>query len=162
MAEELQLKGLRGNQTQIHEEVFQEQAATQRLPQRSPDSRSLSKKNAFKKNVSPENRLGVHGENDKALAQIDETTNTTGVESLDRQVKSMMTFSESAGPKGQGKARICKVCGKEGGMRNIMNHIEAKHIDGISIPCDFCEKLCTSRNALSYHKHLQHRNKEIN
>ena len=37
------------------------------------------------------------------------------IESLDKQVKSMIIFSDNADPyKGQGRARLCKVCGKEG------------------------------------------------
>ena len=43
-----------------------------------------------------------------AVALTDHTTNNADIESLDNQVKSMIIFSE-----GQGKVRICKVCGKE-------------------------------------------------
>ena len=78
----------------------------------------------------------VQSTTERALA--DEKTNNTDIISLDQQVKSMMIFSDNADPyKGQqGRARICKVCEKEGSMINIMNHIEANHINGISIPCD--------------------------
>merc|ERR1712200_53875 len=57
LAEELQLKGLRGNQADKYEEVYQEQAATKRLQQRSHNSRPASKKNTSNKNVSLENVL---------------------------------------------------------------------------------------------------------
>ena len=82
----------------------------------------------------------------------------TDVGTLDQQVKSMMTSSEKANPYGQGKARMCKVCRKEGQMRQIMNHIEANHIAGISLPCGLCGQVCKSRNALAQHKSLHHRN----
>ena len=59
---------------------------------------------------------------------------------------------------GQGKVRICKVCGKEGSRKNIMDHIEANHIIGVSIPCDLCGKLVTLRNNLN-NKSLQKRSK---
>ena len=50
-----------------------------------------------------------------AVAFTDHTTNNTDIESLDKQVKSMIIFSDNADPyKGQGRARLCKVCGKEG------------------------------------------------
>ena len=84
-------------------------------------------------------------------------------EEVDEAVKSMMEYGKFIGvsPNGQKiRSRICKVCGKEGDMRTIMNHIEGNHISGISIPCDLCEKLCTSRYALSNHKSREHRNKE--
>ena len=117
------------------------------------------------KNVSPENELVVARESEKVLALVNDKTNTTDIQSLDQQVKSMMTFSENAGPwqgkARQGKARICKVCGKEGSMMNIMSHIEKNHITGISIPCELCGKLFKSRNGLSCHKYYLHRNEQI-
>ena len=72
-------------------------------------------------------------------------------------MKSMMIFSENADPYGKkggsnGRARICKVCGKEGSWNMIRDHIEAKHITGISIPCDTCGKAYRSRNLLRGHK----------
>ena len=110
LAEELQLKGLRGNQTEKEEEVFQGQVPTEK-PQQTLmlNSRSASKKNPLSKNVSYENGLAVHGENEKALALIDERTNNTDVESLDKQVKSMMQESGNVDLRGR-KNRICKVC----------------------------------------------------
>ena len=68
--------------------------------------------------------------------------------SLNHEVKSMMMVSDN----GLGRARICKVCGKEGSWKHIRDHIEANHIDGISIPCDLCGKSFKSRNNLSAHK----------
>ena len=52
------------------------------------------------------------------------------IEELDRKVKSMMAFSENYDDRQKRKARICKECGKEGQMANIMQHIEANHISG--------------------------------
>ena len=93
-----------------------------------------------------------------AVALTDLTTNYTDVGNLDQQVKSMMIFSDNAAPgKQTGRARICKVCGKEGSWSQIRNHIESNHITGISIPCDLCGKSFKSRNILDNHKSLQHR-----
>ena len=60
------------------------------------------------------------------------------LEELDRKVKSMKTFSENVISKKLGRARMCKECGKEGGMNQIMNHIESQHISNICIPCNIC------------------------
>ena len=110
------------------------------------------------KEVFNENEL-VQVEAEKVLAHTDVATNNTDMESLDQEVKSMMTFSENADPYLKGRrARICKVCGKEGGMINIMDHIEAKHIAGISIPCGLCEQVFRTRVALRHHKPKYHRN----
>ena len=50
-----------------------------------------------------------------------------------------MAFSENVDLRGR-KARICKMCGKEGNWDRISVHIEAHHIAGISIPCELCGK----------------------
>ena len=57
----------------------------------------------------------------------------------------------------QKKACICKLCGKEGQAGNIRNHIEANHLDGISVPCAICEKEFSTRKALQHHKSRYHR-----
>ena len=51
--------------------------------------------------------------------------------------------------------RICKVCGKEGGMASIMRHIEHHHIS-TSIPhsCEDCGKQFNTREALKRHKSI--------
>ena len=36
---------------------------------------------------------------------------------------------------------VCQVCGKEGLKQNIKEHIEGKHIEGISIPRNICGKI---------------------
>ena len=78
------------------------------------------------------------------------------------RVKSMMEFSENRVMSNKkpgttlGRARVCKVCGKEGPMANIMNHIEANHLGSISCPCDICGKVSKSRNGLAQHKSKEH------
>ena len=49
----------------------------------------------------------------------------------------------------QKRAFVCKVCGKEGQSGNIRSHIEANHIDGISVPCANCEKNFSTRHCKS-------------
>ena len=95
---------------------------------------------------------------EKTLAGTDQATNNTNMEDLDQQVKSIMVVSENADPysKNSGRARICKVCGKEGGVADIMNHIEAHHITGISIRCGFCGQIFKTRKNLRAHKYRQH------
>ena len=62
----------------------------------------------------------------------------------------MMDFSEKPAPGGKMvKARLCKVCGKEG---TIADHIESNHITGIVLPCNICGKSSPTRSALSKHK----------
>jgi len=73
---------------------------------------------------------------------------------LDEHIKSMMTKSQNMITYGNRseRASICTVCGKEGHPRNIKDHIEANHIEGISIPCTSCDKTFRSRHSLRNHK----------
>ena len=82
------------------------------------------------------------------------------IQDLDRQVKSMMSVSENRtqGKSSTGKARICNVCGKEGQMAQIMQHIEKNHITGVAIPCNDCWMTFPSRNGLASHKSYRHKN----
>ena len=45
----------------------------------------------------------------------------------------------------------CKMCGKEGKSGHIKNHIETNHLEGVSVPCNTCEKTFKSRNSLAKH-----------
>ena len=80
----------------------------------------------------------------------------TNVVELGQKVKSMMTFSENRIDKQKGRARLCKVCGEEGQMTAIRNHIEAKHLTGLSIPCNACNKTFHTRNAMNTHQQKHH------
>ena len=81
---------------------------------------------------------------------------------LDEQIKAMLGRSDNMIKKGDRmkngdwkmiRAYICQVCGKEGTMTNIEAHIEKNHIDGIIIPCNFCEKTFRSRSYLRRHNY---------
>ena len=151
LAEELQLKGLMGNETVNEEPIIPE------IVQPRPQLKSPTSKLKLKQ-YPVANKMGViKAANKKAVALSDHATNGTNMESLDQQVKTMMTISGAALPNGQGKARKCKVCGREGSMAAIMNHIEANHIVEVSIPCSVCGKSVTSRNALRIHNSREHK-----
>ena len=82
------------------------------------------------------------------------------LQALDEKVKSMMERSKSLIPNGKKsdgtpklkRAFICKVCGKEGPVNHIIDHIEANHSEGISIPCEYCNKVFSARTYLRKHK----------
>merc|ERR1712150_57884 len=81
----------------------------------------------------------------------------TDLQALDEKVKSMMEIGQKMIPNGKqangtpkhSSSSICKVCGKEGVWNRIRNHIESNHLEGVSIPCDRCGKICPSRSSLS-------------
>ena len=85
---------------------------------------------------------------------LNSNTTYTEIAELSKKVKSMMLVSENPAPGGQ---RICKVCGKEGSMTAIVDHIESNHISGISLPCNICGKTSPTRNTLAKHKSRFHK-----
>ena len=82
------------------------------------------------------------------------------IQELDQQIKSMMRMSENkmTGSYAGKIVYTCTVCGKEGISSNLIKHIEANHIEGISHPCGFCDKTFRSRPSLRNHKTLYHTN----
>ena len=87
------------------------------------------------------------------------------LQELDEKVNSMMKKGLNMIPRGkhpngnpkQALSYICKVCGKEARSNIISAHIESNHLEGISIPCDFCDKTFSSRANLKYHRNKFHR-----
>ena len=159
LAEELQLKGLRRNQTENEAEDFQK-LTKQKSPPKSQKYRSATEQFPADQVVCNESGL-IQPATEKALVLTDEATSNTNMESLDKQVKSMMLISENADPYEKGRrAKICKVCGKEGNYKNIMEHIEANRIAGISILCDLCGQVSKTRSGLMKHKSRHRRNQQ--
>ena len=66
----------------------------------------------------------------------------TNLQELEETVKAMMETSTNLiqKEKWQKRAKICKACGKEGPLSNIKQHIEANHLEGLSLPCNLCDK----------------------
>ena len=61
------------------------------------------------------------------------------------------------GAKKMEKCYVCKVCGKEGQKPVIKGHIEANHLEGISIPCNLCDKTFRLRSSVIVHKDQHHK-----
>ena len=78
------------------------------------------------------------------------------LQELDEQISSMMTKTAKKNFHG-GLLYACNSCGKEGTHHHMKEHIEAIHLVGISVPCDFCEKIFRSRSGLRYHNRRYHR-----
>ena len=157
MAEELKLKGLTGGT----EEILQKED-----PKKSPENIPIIKKETmFNQNlpkpivktlIQTEKKYKYPIENvEQSVALILDYKVTAEVQDLDEKIKSLMSSTDEliSGHRTQ----ICNVCGKKGNMRNIKDHIEANHIEGISHSCNYCEKTFRSRNSLRVHKSSQHK-----
>ena len=151
IAKELKLEGL-ADETSVE---ARDNKASLNIPTKREQSQS---------NLNQENELSMEGSEYETngpgyCAQETQSNVPNVIKELNEKVKSMMKESQNFIPDGKHrtrKASICKVCGKEGARTNIMNHIEAHHLDGIVIPCMSCEKTFHSRNALTQHKLKYH------
>ena len=78
---------------------------------------------------------------------------------LDEKIKTMIYQGKNLIRSGKGMrpAYVCKICEKEGDRFNMINHIEANHLEGISIPCNICEKTSRTRDAMRIHNSKYHR-----
>ena len=142
IAEELKLKGLTGkeNKDEDKEEIIPQEKSPNVLKdeiETANDSMEVAREAS--RYILYAGTVAVPiGAPFKALADLDE------------QIKSLM--GKTSLGQGQGHARICTVCGKEGNQRNIMDHIEANHIEGVCHSCTLCQKTFRSRPSLRMHK----------
>ena len=77
------------------------------------------------------------------------------LQELDDKISSLVSMENLLLVDGR-KIYTCIVCGKEGKISNIKQHIEAAHIDGISAPCKMCKKTYRSRAVLNKHITRKH------
>ena len=122
-AEELQLKGLM-DKTEDLENY---------LP--APFSQAITSNANIPKTFFP-----IQPVNIKQIPKPREKVSMTIPGNLEEMIKSMMEKSRNRIANGSRFADVCKVCGKEGFGRNIKDHIEANHLEGIVIPCSLCNK----------------------
>ena len=149
LAEELRLNGLRG----------QTENAGKKVDSTYPTPGQIYKK---EKSNTEGRQLYLEPNLDAQPAKIQ--TNTENriaipnfesenyLQELDEKIKSMMETSENSISSRKGRAKICKLCGKECQGINIRDHFEANHLEGVSLPCNLCEKTFRTRMSLRLHK----------
>ena len=155
IAEELKLKGLTG---QTSSELMEEQ---EKPSPEAPEPKEASRKSTVMHNRHVQSHVDVK----EASTAVAITNQFTDLAALDQKVRSMMERSQNMiqvgkqanGTPNRATALICKACGKEGQSNAIRDHIEANHLEGISIPCDYCDKTFNARQNLSRHKNRLHK-----
>ena len=153
IAEELQLKGLMGKTETNLESVVEEKnssASTTRPAKRR--NKSIARSSQYEE--MPNSK--VFGAETYSTVAV-QNDNSVDLEDLEERVKSMMEKSENKLANGLQLADICKICGKEGKGNVVKAHIEANHLEGMTFPCNLCEKTSRSRHALNMHKFNYHK-----
>ena len=146
LAEQFQLKGLTGQESDLSE-TYQKPNPFQAISTFEEESKR-SKPGVRQRQIVKDEFHKVVAVTNDAIGNILE---------LDERVRSMMEKTGNSTSDGARKMYVCKVCGKEGQSINIQQHIEAQHLERVSIPCDLCEKMFRSRNTLSAHTRRNHR-----
>ena len=156
ISEELKLSGLTG---QTSSDVLEEQ-------EKGTNPKPIYKtKDLFKTSTTYTSNVQTIHEAEEASGVIAISNQFSELQALDEKVKSLMEKSPNIIPAGKHAngtpkwqtALICKVCGKEGQRNQIIEHIEANHLEGISILCDFCDKTFSARVNLKKHKYRFHK-----
>ena len=151
IAEELQLKGLTGENTAIKDEENLKSPQNSNVKyKKTPKLNGLE--NYTEKNMTSSEAKEIFI-SEGAIA-IPSQMISSNISELDEQIKSMMVSGQTQ--MGKRLAKMCRVCGKEGSYQNIKDHIEANHIEGVSHPCDLCDKTFRSRPSLRMHLSSQH------
>ena len=129
IAEELQLKGLTEN-TQEHRKeedqklVHQNKIKKGTSPKTTNQEIELSGKNIYEQSQS------VNSDSQNIVAVVEHKV-SADLKELDETIKSLIKFGEPimSGSHAGRRTTICSVCGKEGTLTNIRDHIEAHHIE---------------------------------
>ena len=166
LADELRLKGLNGpvpgNQyedmgnrrpsSQGHRPEDTEnrgpssQCSDQRIAEKSLSSLKSSRtfvRDGQKQSSSSSENFALALHEDDRLKQLNDE--------IDTMITSTQQDVTSKNGQYYGKLWLCKVCGKEGLRSTVKNHVEAKHITGVTHTCKICGKVLKTKNTLAWH-----------
>ena len=166
LAEELHLKGLTGKDLtgEIVDEnkIIPKQNTQIPAPPIRTSSLKTQIQNVVKKEYSTEysnnlSDIGVVSLSSENRTPVVETVPVGNTKELDDQINLMIQKVEGS------SNWVCTMCGKTAGHKhNLMNHIEANHIQGLEHPCTICGKISRSRHALRMHIRGNHGDQSIN
>ena len=131
----------------------------QKKKSRTQNHRSCSPKPPAKlKKESNDNILNIINGGNRSVALA--SFYSGNLQALEEKCKSMMekTFKKD---KDGNVLYSCATCGKEAKNNNLKNHIEANHLEGISIPCNFCEATFRTRQAFRFHLSKNHKESPV-
>ena len=169
IAEEFQLKGLNGTEDGSGEEKEDaENTKKQHYNPIVPSTGIEAQNNKVTKHSASQNSSVTPQTNPKdqmilnTAVFLPKPEFSGDIKELDEKIKSLMCRVENMirRKKQMEGVFVCKICGKEALKRNIKVHIEGIHLDGISVPCNRCEKTLGSREALRRHNSSFHRDKK--
>ena len=153
VAKELKLKGLMGEQTQAEDQFLEHymDEPKKETCEYTPKNLNFYKPNEVNKFEVVENMYNLKESSSLMVPTNFGNKIQTCSEELDGQISTMMSFINGMWH--------CNECGKANKNKaHTINHIEAKHIEGVSHPCNQCGKLFRSRHStFQYEEHVWRR-----
>ena len=137
IAEELELKGLEGNS-------YDELATERKVP-------LDEEKFAFPESIQEHKTVTEH----KTVALAGYVY--SDMKELNNIISTSMMVKTSKKSQWGNPLYKCTICGKEDKCYNMKNHIEKNHLEGVSIPCNLCEKTFRCTKTLAHHKKSNHK-----
>ena len=162
IAGELDLKGLNGGEGS-REEGRGEQEYPSKHTDKPTDTNASPRKNEL--HPQPQNHPIPHEsyakdqDSFKVAIALPKQEFSGDLKDLNVKVNSMIGRNENMVKVSEGimiKAYVCQVCGREGQGHVIRDHIEAIHLEGISVPCNSCNQTFRTRQALRKHNSKLH------
>ena len=154
IAEELQLQGLTGqakNDVDVGEETMQKSKIEREFQSYSREQQVSKYLGPPTANPSQQMIRNESLPHNGTVALVNSSTSDMQV--LNENINTLLEKCSEKDTNGKTRYR-CKECGKESFYSNdIRKHIEATHLEGVSIPCSQCEKTFRSRNLLAVHIH---------
>ena len=158
VAEELQLKGLTGTEDKKKYDTtgINQNIKSRKIAAAFPNHSSIqSNSNLYNQDnrdieTTTEEKFEMSNSTEIVESYATEIKAATDMEQLDSTINSMINKLNGIW--------TCTQCGKtDKCKRNLGNHVEAKHIEGVAHPCNQCGKLFRSRNSLNKHTSLYHK-----
>ena len=153
LAEELKLRGLTGGDGK-HEQPVTDIQDDKRVVDSFPKTKSQDTNETIKVkiDVSEISSDMLPFDEERISVQNNSLVSIENSNELDEKINSMMEIAIGS------KEWSCIVCGKMASYKNnIRQHIEAKHIEGVSHTCNLCGKISRSRNGLAIHVLKHHK-----
>ena len=152
MAQRFKLEGLlngENGEEQSSEEVIENNQNFPPIKEKSPFNAKHEKPEQHG-NFDTSNELVIPTENNAIRFVMSEEEKNNLVETVDQHLERI----------DDGSWR-CKICGKSANKKNARQqmryHVEGKHLEGLSLPCNLCGKIFRSRNAFLIHKTRYHK-----
>ena len=149
IAEDLQLQGLMGKVTS--DELTETKAE---LPFQEKEKRVQSYKSIISHSLHDTTNQSNEDSEGRSVASTSYLTDN--LQEIEAKCNSLMEKTLNKDENGH-LLYSCVVCGKEAINGALKKHIEANHLEGISIPCNYCDKIFRSRAAREMHNRYHHK-----